>query len=50
MIKNHVIGKLRNQYQMGVRSEFQIKQGKMKDWKEEKSKPKPNTLGNIHYY
>ena len=39
-LANHVIGKLRNQYQMAGRSEFQIKQA-MKDWKDEKSKPKP---------
>ena len=39
-LANHVIGKLRNQYKMAGRSEFQIKQA-MKDWKEEKSKPKP---------
>ena len=39
-LANHVIGKLRNQYKMAGRSEFQIKQA-MKDWKDEKSKPKP---------
>ena len=39
-LANHVIGKLRNQYQMAGKSEFQIKQA-MRDWKDEKSKPKP---------
>ena len=39
-LANHVIGKLRNQYQMAGRSEFQIKKA-MNDWKDEKSKPKP---------
>ena len=39
-LANHVIGKLRNQYQMAGKSEFQIKQA-MSDWKEKKSKPKP---------
>ena len=39
-LANHVIGKLRNQYKMAGKSEFQIKQA-MKDWNEEKSKPKP---------
>ena len=39
-LANHVIGKLRNQYNMAGRSEFQIKQA-MKDWKDEKSKSEP---------
>ena len=39
-LANHVIGKLRNQYQMAGRSEFQIRKA-MNDWKDEKSKPKP---------
>ena len=39
-LANHVIGKLRNQYQMAGKSEFQIKQA-MTDWKEKKSKPTP---------
>ena len=39
-LANHVIGKLRNQYNMAGKSEFQIKQAMM-DWKDEKSKPEP---------
>ena len=39
-LANHVIGKLRNQYQMAGKSEFQIKQA-MVDWNDKKSKPKP---------
>ena len=39
-LANHVIGKLRNQYNMAGKSEFQIKQA-LKNYKEEKSKPKP---------
>ena len=39
-LANHVIGKLRNQYQMAGKSEFQIRQA-MSDWKEKKSKPTP---------